>query len=366
MMLASIAHGTGPRLSRLNRGRVALRMLSMVAALVLVAGCARNAEPALAPPPPPTPIVHAPVSFPKDEAPHGDLTEWWYYTGHLEAADGRRWGFELVSFQILRATLEPYYIAHFAITDQQRQQFHYETRGSRGTQAQPAEGFALDVGGWQMRGLGGNDALQATMTDYGINVGLTSTRAPVLHDGGLVSFGSAGDSYYYSRTRLALSGIIDDHGEQVPVTGLAWFDKQWGNFLVMGGGWDWFSIQLDDGSDVMLNLIRNLEGQTSIAYGTYVAPDGSFRHLPGNQFEVSPLGTWTSPTTGITYPSGWRATLREQALDLTVTPVLADQELDTRKSTSLVYWEGAQKVTGTAGGKPVTGRGYVELVGYGN
>jgi len=339
-------------------------LLAVTLALLLTA-CTRAAEPGLPPAPPPTPIVHAPVTFPKDEAPHTDLTEWWYYTGHLQAADGRRWGFELVTFQILRATLEPFFVAHFAITDLTRQTFHYETRGSQGPQAQPAEGFALDVGGWRMRGLLGNDALQAGMSDYGVDLALTTTRPPVLHDGGLVTFGPAGDSYYYSRTRMEISGAIDDHGERVPVTGLAWFDKQWGNFLVMGGGWDWFSLQLDDGSDLMLNLIRDAQGQTTIAYGTYVSPDGSFRHLPGNQFEVTPLGQWTSPHTGATYPSGWRATVREPALDLRISPVIPDQELDTRQSTALVYWEGAQTVGGTANGRPVGGQGYVELVGYG-
>jgi predicted secreted hydrolase len=341
-------------------------LMLMLALVLLLSGCARNVEPGLPPAPPPTPIVHAPVTFPQDEAPHADLTEWWYYTGHLEAADGRRWGFELVTFQILRATLEPFYIAHFAITDQQRGQFQYDVRGSRGAQVQPPQGFKLDVGGWQMRGLGGNDALQAGMPDYGFDLSLAADRPPVLHDGGLVTFGAAGDSYYYSRTRMAVSGTVQDHGERVPVTGLAWFDKQWGNFLVMGGGWDWFSLQLDDGSDVMLNLIRDGNGETQIAYGTYVAPDGTFRHLPGDQFEVSKLGQWTSPNTGITYPSGWRATLRDQELDLQITPVIQDQELDTRQSTSLVYWEGAQTVTGTRGGQPIAGQGYVELVGYGN
>jgi predicted secreted hydrolase len=341
-------------------------LLCVVLGLVLLSACARNTEPALPPAPPPTPIVHPPVTFPRDEAPHADLTEWWYYTGHLQAADGRRWGFELVTFQILRATLDPIYVSHFAITDQQRGQFHYTVRGSRGAQEQPQQGFALDVGGWQMRGLNGHDTLRADMDGYDLSVELNTDRPPVLHEGGLVTFGPAGDSYYYSRTRMDLSGTIDDQGERIPVTGLAWFDKQWGNFLVMGGGWDWFSLQLDDGSDVMLNLIRSPQGETSIAYGTYVAPDGSFRHLSGDQFEVTPTGQWTSPTTGITYPSGWRATVRDPGLELNVTPVLQDQELDTRESTSLVYWEGAQTIEGTVNGQPIAGQGYVELVGYGH
>jgi predicted secreted hydrolase len=330
-----------------------------------MSACAPASEPGLPPAPAPTPSAHAPIAFPKDEAPHNDLTEWWYYTGHLEARDGRRWGFEMVTFQVQRATLAPYYVAHFAVTDRQRSQFRYEHRQSQGVQPQPPEGFALDVGGWSMNGLLGQDQLTAATSEYGIDLSLLSRRPPVLHDGGLVSFGAAGDSYYYSRTRMELTGTIDDHGERIPVTGLAWFDKQWGNFLVMGGGWDWFSLQLDDGSDLMLNLIRDPGGQTRIAYGTYVAPDGTFRHLAAGQFEVGALGSWTSPKTGVTYPSGWRATLNDPPLDLRISPVLADQELDARASTGMIYWEGAQSVVGTLGGRPIAGQGYVELVGYG-
>jgi predicted secreted hydrolase len=340
------------------------RLLALLGSTVLLTACAAPPEPGLPPAPVPTPAAYPPVTFPKDEAPHNDLTEWWYYTGHLEADDGRRWGFEHVIFQIQRATLEPYYVSHLAVTDRQRNQFRYEVRQSQGAQAQPPEGFAFDVGGWKMRGLLGDDQLQAASADYAIDLKLTTRRPPVLHDGGLVTFGAAGDSYYYSRTRMAIAGTIDDRGERVPVKGVAWFDKQWGNFLVMGGGWDWFSLQLDDGTDLMLNLIRNAGGQTAIVYGTHVAPDGSFRHLTASDFEISPLGTWTSPQTGITYPSGWRAVLREPALDLRITPVLLDQELDTRRSTSMVYWEGEQTVVGTAIGQPIAGQGYVELVGY--
>ena len=340
------------------------RLMALLGSATLATACAAPPEPGLPPAPLRTPAALPPVTFPKDEAPHADLTEWWYYTGHLEAADGRRWGFELVTFQILRATILPYYVAHFAVTDHKRGRFRYEDRSSQGTQTQPPQGFALDVGGWRMSGLLGDDRLQAAMSEYGLDLRLISRRPPVLHDGGLVTFGPAGDSYYYSRTRMEIAGTFEDNGEKIPVKGLAWFDKQWGNFLVMGGGWDWFSIQLDDGSDVMLNLIRNQAGQTTIAYGTYVAPDGTFRHLTASQFEVSVLGQWTSPRTGITYPSGWRATVREPALDLRISPVLADQELDTRQSTSMVYWEGDQTVVGTANGQPIAGQGYVELVGY--
>jgi len=112
-----------------------------------------------------------PVTFPADEAPHQDLTEWWYYTGHLEADDGRQWGFELVTFQVLRTTLQPLYISHFAITDQQRGQFQYVVKGSQGPQAQPPLGFAFDVDGQRMNGLNGSDALQASLDGYKVDQG---------------------------------------------------------------------------------------------------------------------------------------------------------------------------------------------------
>jgi predicted secreted hydrolase len=345
--------------------RHSVRLLPLALALALVLACAPKLDTSALPPaPPPTPIVLPPVTFPADEAPHQDLTEWWYYTGHLESDDGRQWGFELVTFQVLRATLQPIYLTHFAITDQQRGQFQYVVKGSQGPQAQPPLGFAFDVDGQRMTGLNGSDALQASLDGYKVDLRPHTDRPPVLHGGGLVTFGPAGDSYYYSRTRMSLTGTIEDHGQPIAVHGLAWFDKQWGNFLVMGGGWDWFSIQLDDGTDVMLNLIRDRQGIVQLAYGTYVSPDGTFHNLDGNQFAVAPLGSWTSPHTGIVYPSGWHTTVGGSALDLTLQPVIPDQELDTHESTGLIYWEAAQSVSGTLDGRPIAGKGYVELVGY--
>ena len=338
---------------------------ALLATLLALAACTPGREVAGLPPAPvPTPPSYPPVTLPQDEAPHQDLTEWWYYTGHLEAADGRRWGFEFVVFQALRAGLPPLYVSHFAVTDRQRSSFRYAERGAQGPQPQPAEGFALDVAGWQMRGRLGRDHLAATMGEYGIDLALSTERPPVLHGGGLVSFGPAGDSYYYSRTRMEVSGFVDDHGERIAVGGLAWCDRQWGNFLVMGGGWDWFSLQLEDGSDVMLNLILDAEGVTRMRYGTYVAPDGSYRHLAAEQFEVTPTGSWSSPRSGATYPMGWRVRVPEEELDVAIRPVLEDQELDTRRSTTMVYWEGASDVTGTRRGQRIAGQAYVEMTGY--
>ena len=346
--------------------RDAYRCVVMTVLSLGVAACSLNggATDGLPPAPAPTPPTYAPITFPKDEAPHQDLTEWWYYTGHLEADDGRKWGFQLVIFQALRGPLPPLYLSHFAITDRQRRAFRYDERSSQGAQPQPAEGFSLDVGGWRMEGLLGRDRLAASMDSYAVDLALTTDRPPVLQGGGLVTFGAAGDSYYYSRTRMEVSGSIQDHGEDIAVRGLAWCDRQWGNFLMLGGGWDWFSVQLEDGSDLMLNLIRDAEGTTRLAYGTYVHWDGAYRHLTGDQFDVLPTGRWTSARSGATYPIGWRASVRDPELDLLLQPVLEDQELVTRGTTNITYWEGATEVTGTRDGRSIVGQAYVEMTGY--
>ncbi len=306
-----------------------------------------------------------PIDLPRDEAPHRDLTEWWYYTGHLEA-EGKEYGFELVTFQVVRGAIPVTYISHFAITDVGRGRFAYDQKQASGAQPQPEQGFRVGAGGWEMSGLGGRDRLRASMEGYSIDLVLTATKPPVLHDGdGILSLGPAGDTYYYSRTRMSVEGMLTDHGKRLPVTGQAWMDHQWGNFItVAGGGWDWYSAQLDDGSEVTVSVLRDAEGKEILTYGTYVGPDGTTEDLREEGFEVIPTAQWKSPRTGTTYPANWRLKVPRKQLDLRITPVLPDQELDTRRTTGVVYWEGAVRVTGTRAGNPVAGKGYVELTGY--
>ncbi|MCC7107450.1 MAG: carotenoid 1,2-hydratase [Chloroflexi bacterium] len=333
--------------------------------LCLLSGCAAPSSP-LAPKraPDPTP-VYSPLTLPKDEAPHQDLTEWWYYTGHLQADDGRQYGFEVVTFQAIRGDYPVAYAAHFAVTDHARGAFWYRERASFGPRTGSTAGFDLRVGDWRMRGLDGHDELSATTPEYAIQLRLDAQKPPVLHDeDGIASFGAAGVSYYYSRTRMSVEGTLLDHGTLVNVRGLAWFDRQWGNFLVLEGGWDWFSVILDDDAELMLNVIRDEDRDVALVYGTYVAPDGAFRHLTSDQISIEPGGQWTSPHTGATYPSGWRVSVSQPDYRLEVTPVLKDQELAGTTSSSVTYWEGESTVAGTRDGQPVKGMAYVELTGY--
>jgi predicted secreted hydrolase len=348
------------------------------------------------PAPTPTPARFPPVRLPEDEAPHDVLTEWWYYTGHLyEGTD--EYGFELVMFRGIRGDRPPGYAAHFAVTDLPRQRFRYDQRADVALNEAPVPatappggaapdgsrppgvvavtpaggGFDLALGDWRMRGRDGQDWLSAAMPGYRLEAALTALRPPALHEGeppvspGLISFGPAGYSYYYSRTRMSVDGILEVEGAPRAVHGEAWMDHQWGDFLVLGGGgWDWFAANLRDGRDVTISVVRDDRGTVVMTSGTLVEASGETRHLSAGSLSLEPTGRWTSPHTGVTYPSGWRLRLPEASLDVLWTPLLADQELDTRPSTGVVYWEGAVGLQDASSGADL-GRGYVELTGYG-
>jgi len=345
-----------------------------VVALLVLSGCSSSAPTtsvvAVATA---TPSPHLAVSnpnhatLPGDESPHGDLTEWWYYTGHLAAADGRHYGFELVFFQSRRGDTPPGYAAHFALTDDRRKTFHFDHRSGSGEQGGTGAGFDLHLGEWSAQGARGRDKLTATMTDYAIDLDASAVKPAALHRGsGLIDFGDFGRSYYYSRTRIVVTGTVRDHGQAVAVTGLAWMDHQWGNFIVGSvGGWDWYSIQLDNGTDVMLSVNRGADNKQYLSYGTYVPPSGPAVDLPAGSFTTQATGSWTSPATGITYPSGWQVALPSEHLTLSLEPTVQDQELDLSSASQPIYWEGEVTVTGTDGSKSVAGQGYVELTGYG-
>ena len=372
---------------------------------VLVAGCMnggvlRAPEPTVAPTPTqtlrPSPVADPlPLAFPRDEGPHHRLTEWWYYTGHLrpEGEQPTQLGFELVVFRAERGDFPVGWASHFAITDPLAGTFRYAQRTEFGPQVDtspPEGGFAFSIQpppegatvspgasasasgsavAWTVSGGGGRDHLAAEGAPGRIDLQLSTSRPPVLHDDdGWIDLGPAGGTYYYSRTRMALAGTYQAPGVNAPVavSGLAWFDHQWGDFIAVGaGGWDWFSVQLDDGRDLTLSLVKGPGGQEVIDYGTLVAADGSARHLDRADFTVTTLSRWKSPHSGADYPAAWRIDLAGEHLSLHLVPTLADQELDTRASSGNFYWEGEVRVDGTgAGGAALHGDGYVELTGY--
>ena len=206
------------------------------------------------------------------------------------------------------------------------------------------------------------------MTGYAMRLSLRGLKPPALHNGnGLITYGLGGFSYYYSRTRMSLSGTLVDHNQPLQVTGEAWMDHQWGNFLSFsGGGWDWFSIQLNNNTEMMLYLIRDATGKIGAVYVGYIDQDGHERLLSPNVLHVSILNHWTSQATGATYPSGWRLKINDPQVQtsLTLNPELLNQELVVYQSTGNSYWEGAVTIHGQSAGTPLLGEGYVELTGY--
>ena len=326
-------------------------------------------------------------AFPADHGPHRTFrTEWWYWTGNLRAsgADGaaRRFGFQLTFFRTaLARTVAPrrsawetrdVYMAHLALTDVAAGRFRARDRWARGALdlAGAATGpFRVWLGdwiaapgaptGWPLR-------LRASEDDIGIDLALSPGKPPVLHGERGLSRKSADPgnaSYYYSLTRMPAAGHVRVAGRTFAVNGLAWMDREWSTSALGADqvGWDWFALQLDDGRELMLYRLRERDGGiASTSQGTLVAADGGARALDRDAVEVLVLDHWVSPRDGTRYPAGWRLRIPSAGLDLLVTPLVRDQELDL----TVRYWEGAVSVAGTADGRPLGGSGYVELVGY--
>jgi predicted secreted hydrolase len=200
-----------------------------------------------------------------------------------------------------------------------------------------------------------------------------SACAPLLH-GEEPGLSRKGDqpgqaSWYYSLPRVPLHGTLHRPGRaDLAVEGRAWFDHEFGSSQLAQTqvGWDWFSVALDDGSDLMLYRMRRDDGSAdTTSSGTFRgAAAGAGTYLPRDAFSLAATGTWTSPRTGARYPAGWTIEVPAQGLVLRVTPAVADQELVTPGSTGVTYWEGLCRFSGTRAGRPVSGEGYVELVGY--
>jgi len=381
------------------------RLAPVAQLIVLVFVVTACGGPVFANPPAPHPVVTPapagtprpadpqPIVLPADDAAHDRLTEWWYDTGHLVDATGAHWGFEYVVFRAERGGFPVSWASHLALTDEAGHQFHYAQRAEIGPQvnvaAAGASGFNLAIRGldpndpttftrapWTMAGANGIDSLAAgasaaetrgdPVDGFGLALSLAATKPPALHDGdGYVAFGAAGGSYYYSRTAMTASGSVTVGARTLQVTGTTWFDHQWGDFIsVGGGGWDWFALNLGDGTDVTLSLVRAADGTYPLVYGTLVAPDGTTRHLRPGDFTVTPTTHWTSPATGAVYPAGWSVAIPSAGITAQLTPTVPQQELDTRATTGVVYWEGSQRVTATVDGRDVGGQAYVELTGY--
>ena len=327
-------------------------------------------------------------NFPQDHGPHADFrNEWWYLTGNLDSAGGRRFGFELTFFRFALAPTPPVstshwssnqvIIAHFAVTDVENNEFHVAQRFSRGAlglAGAQAEPFAVWLEDWSIRAsqperesVIENWVLRASDENISLYLRLIAGKPPVLNGiGGLSQKSAAAGnaSYYYSISRLHSVGTLQIANETFDVSGLSWLDREWSSSALGKDqrGWDWFALQLSDGSDLMFYNIRRADNsQDAHSAGTWIDEHGAAQHLGQADVQIIETRHWESPQGGI-YPSAWEIRVPAQDLVLHVTPVIADQEL----STTLRYWEGAVDVAGQRRHQPIAGRGYVELTGYAN
>ena len=330
------------------------------------------------------------LAFPEDHGSHpGYRTEWWYYTGNVEGPSLRKYGFQLTFFRTLLAPpgveaswpenpsawrTSELFLAHAAVSDLgSRQFFHDEqvTRGAVGLAGvkQQRDQTAIFLGNWSAT-IGQEHRLSAKTPSFSFDLACTPLKVPVLH--GRQGYSLKGKnpesaSCYYSFTRLETKGTISLGKESFSVQGTSWMDHEFSSAPLEEDlvGWDWFSVQLSDRTELMVYLLRHPDGSySSASSGTFVKPDGESIHLTHEDFKVQILDRWTSKRSGATYPSRWRMRVFPLELELTIDPNLPDQELMTTRSTRVTYWEGSVSVSGRSRGEVVEGVGYVEMTGY--
>jgi predicted secreted hydrolase len=321
------------------------------------------------------------IILPKDHFPHYQFrTEWWYFTGNVETADGRAFGYQLTFFRYgyrppgtgqpvsSRFVINDVKFAHFAVTDVSAGKFHFDSRVSRGAYGEAgfADGQRLAwIDDWEL-GFSNNFRLKAAAKDFAIELELAPEKPAVLQgEAGLSqkADGPGHASYYYSITRLNTSGTVKIGAENYQVKGRSWFDREWATNQLAPeqSGWNWFAIQLSDGSDMMLYQMRLRHGGIdSHSNGKWIAKDGASADLATDEFQLSPQKYWVSPASKANYPVAWKLTVPKFNLDLEISPTLEDQELNL----AVVYWEGSIRIKGRRAGKPVDGVGYMELTGY--
>jgi predicted secreted hydrolase len=322
--------------------------------------------------------------FVRDHASHPDYKiEWWYYTGNLTAEDGRHFGYQLTFFRVgvdfkpvnpSRWAVRDLFMTHLAVTDIDGQHFYYQDRLNRagvGWAGALTDSYRVWNEDWEAHlDQSGNHILRAEENGIGVDFVLDAAKPPVQH--GAYGVSEKGDqpgngSHYYSITRMPTAGSLTVDGKKLKVQGLSWMDHEFGTTFLEAAvqGWDWFSIQLNDGTDLMLfQLRRKDESRDTHSSGTLVDSAGSSVPVSVNDFALQHDAPWKSQASGATYPTEWHITIRGKNLDLTLKAAVPDQELRTLQTTGAIYWEGSVNISGKHNGRDVAGRGYLEMTGY--
>ena len=320
--------------------------------------------------------------FPRDYFDHPEYqTEWWYYTGNVKSSDGHRFGFELTFFRqgISRSPktspwqIRDLYMAHLAISDLSGHRFYHTERINRagpGIAGIDQRVGRIWNGNWQVQIREHDQHLLGRAENFGVEFDLKPQKSPVIHGPNGISQKAEGighASHYISFTRLLTTGSIDLHGTTYKVDGTSWMDHEFftESMASTENGWDWLSLQLNDGTELMLYRLRHRDGTIDpYSSGTYVDARGKSTFLSSKDFTMAPVGeTWTSPQSSGTYPIQWHVSIPSLSLQIGVATPLPNQELVSKIGPS--YWEGAVDVSAQRAGIPLTGIGYLEMTGYG-
>jgi predicted secreted hydrolase len=324
--------------------------------------------------------------WPRDHATHaGFKTEWWYFTGNLRTAKGRRFGYQLTFFRQgvrmptgskaqSRFVVDDLKFGHFTVTDVDAREFLFFQKLTRGAFGEAGFGDGLTeprlawLGSWDLRlEVDGGFRIHALEGDHTLDLKLTPQKRWAVHgENGLSRKAEGNDhaSHYYSGTRLRSQGTLTIAGQTRAVEGESWFDHEWATnqLTPQQAGWDWFSLQFDDGAELMLYRLRRKDGTVDPASsGSFIAADGTVRHLQNSEIEVDPLKTWRSRKSGAEYPIRWNVRIPKLEIAVEVGTPVEHQELVLQPVT---YWEGLVDLQGSRAGKALRGHGYVELTGY--
>jgi predicted secreted hydrolase len=311
------------------------------------------------------PLVHLPA----DGAAHPKThNEWWYVVGHMRSGS-HTFGYEVTIFKFLDvrppgfSSAVSVYRTDIAISDETGKKFHQKvTYYFPQSASLSTSSLNARVGSASLVASGPKDlTLHAAFAKFSIALHLHSARPPMYVGGrGYINFGTQ-FTYYYSLTDLASSGTITVNGRTFTVTGISWLDHQWGDWSWAGAkGWTWMALQLSNGIQLSLFDVRAFG--TPIQFASVLNKSGKTLSVPG--VTITSSGSWHSPHTGATYPSGWTVHIPALKATFHISPTLKDQELIAQNQPQGSYWEGSGRVTGRYGGKAVTGYSYTELTGY--
>lgn len=330
------------------------------------------------------------LTFPRDHFAHPEFrTEWWHYNGHLDAEDGSKYGFELVFFT-RRTDMDnnlgvpfrnnfsnPAHMSHFAVIDLQKNKLFFEDKKTKdyldkGANAGAlADSFFVWNENWSAKQIGDTQILSASMKNYDLSIGLKPRKPFVLNGENGYFEKSAGPkfargTFYIAFTRLVGDGYLFVEGKPKKVHATVWMDHEYGSKQLAPDqvGWDWFSLQFNDGSELMIYMLKQSDGTWGEqSKGTYIAADGKATSLKKDSFRIEKLRKWRSLKSGAKYTLDWHIRALPLDLDVTVKPMIDDAEINSRNSTKVIYWEGMVKAEGTKGGHPISAKGYMELCG---